>query len=64
MINPSKGNSMDAENSYQKEYRLYMEYALERYLIENKGIEEDVAKLRVMQDFEIVMKEAQADKYL
>ncbi len=55
---------MEPMNSYNKEYRLYMEYALQRYLIENQGFSEYDAKIRIMQDFEEVEAEAKRDKYL
>lgn len=51
-------------NLYHKEYRVYMEYALQRYLIEKKGFTEYDAKIKVMQDYEGVEKAAQNDHYL
>ena len=49
---------------YNKEYRMYMEYALQRYLIEKKGYTEEDAKLKVLQEFEEVEQSAIADKYI
>ncbi len=55
---------MQLENSYQKEYRIYMEYALERYLIERRGLSEYDARIKVMQDFEALQVEAKAYGYI
>ena len=38
----------------QVEYELYVEYALQKWLIEEKGYTEYDAKIKVMQDFEEV----------
>ena len=48
---------------YNKEYHMYMEYALQRYLIE-KGYLEEEAKRKVLQDFDEVEQAATADKYI
>ncbi len=55
---------MDDQNLYHKEYRMNMEYALQRYLIEKKDFSEYDAQVRVMRDFEAVEAEAKEDKYL
>ncbi|MBF0288878.1 MAG: hypothetical protein HQM14_13765 [SAR324 cluster bacterium] len=55
---------MELENSYQKEYRIYMEYALQQYLMEQRGLSEYDAKIKVMQDFEALQIEAKASGYL
>ena len=41
----------------QVEYELYVEYALQKWLIEEKGYTEYDAKIKVMQDFEEVKKD-------
>ncbi len=51
-------------NQYQKEYRQYLEYALQRYLIENHQYSENDARTKVMQDFEEVERQARKDGYL
>lgn len=48
-------------NQYHKEYRIYMEYALQRFLIEHHDMSEKDAQIKVMQDFaevEMMAKEA------
>ena len=55
---------MDDQNSYHKEYRTYMEYALQRFLIDKKGFSEYDAKIKVMRDFEEVESEAKEQGYL
>lgn len=55
---------MEEESAYNKEYRLYMEYALQRYLIEKKGYSEYDANIKVMRDFEEVEQEAKQARYL
>ena len=55
---------MDEQNFYHKEYRMNMEYALQRYLIEKKGFSEYDAQVKVMRDFEEVEKDAKEDKYI
>lgn len=55
---------MEEENSYNKEYRMYLEYALQRYLMEKQGYSEYDAKIKVMRDFEEVEAEAKQAKYL
>ena len=55
---------MDDQNFYNKEYRMNMEYALQRYLIDKKGFSEYDAQVKVMRDFEEVEAEAKRDKYL
>lgn len=52
------------ENLYNKEFKLYLEYALEQYLINNKGYSEAEAKTKVMQDFNAVYYDAKQDGYL
>ena len=52
------------ENQYNKEYQMYMEYALQRYLIEQQGYSEYDAKIKVMQDFEKIEQEARQAQYL
>ena len=55
---------MDDQNSYHKEYRTYMEYALQRFLTDKKGFSEYDAKIKVMRDYEEVHAEAKAEGYL
>jgi len=55
---------MDDQNLYNKEYRMNMEYALQRYLIEKKDFSEYDAQIRVMRDFEAVEAEAKEDNYI
>lgn len=51
-------------NQYNKEYRQYLEYALQRYLIEHKDYSEFDARTKVMQDFEEVELQARKDGFL
>ena len=44
------------ENQYHKEYREYLEFALQKYLQEKEGLSEYDARTQVMQDFENVEK--------
>ena len=44
------------ENQYHKEYREYLEFALQKYLQEKEGFSEYDARTQVMQDFENVEK--------
>ena len=46
------------ENQYHKEYREYLEFALQKYLQEKEGLSEYDARTQVMQDFENVEKRA------
>lgn len=55
---------MDDLNAYNKEYHMYMEYALQRYLIEKKGCSEYDAQIKVMRDFEDVKEEATKDHFI
>ena len=55
---------MEETMLYNKEYRLYMEYALEQFLVEKQGMTQEDARLRVMQDYEEVEKEAKEAKFL
>ncbi|MBF0277720.1 MAG: hypothetical protein HQM13_08020 [SAR324 cluster bacterium] len=55
---------MDDQNFYNKEYRLNMEYALQRYLIEKKNFSEYDAQIRVMREFDAVEAEAKEDHYI
>jgi len=57
------GGFMDP-SQYHQEYRAYMEFALQRFLIEQRGFTEYDAKTKVMQDFEEVEREARAAGYL
>ena len=41
-------------SNLQAEYELYVEYALQKWLVEEKGYSEYDAKIKVMQDFEEV----------
>ena len=52
------------KNQYHKEYREYLEFALQKYLEEKEGISEYDARVKVIQDFEDVEKRARRDKYL
>ena len=45
-------------SQYHQEYRAYMEFALQRFLIEQRDFTEYDAKTKVMQDFEEVEREA------
>ena len=45
------------ENQYHKEYREYLEFALQKYLQEKEGLSEYDARTQVMQDFENVEKQ-------
>ena len=40
----------------RQEYEQYADYALERYLIEKEGYDENSAKVKVMQDYDEVKK--------
>ena len=55
---------MDDLNLYNKEYKGYMELALQRFLIEKKGMSEYDAKEKVIQDYEAVEAEAKLAKYI
>lgn len=55
---------MDDINQYNKEYRQYLEYALQRFLIEKKGYSEYDAQIKVMRDFEEVEAEAQRENFI
>ena len=55
---------MEDQNSYHKEYRMYMEYALQRFLMDKKGFSEYDAKIKVMWDYEEVEEEAKEEGYL
>ena len=55
---------MEDQNSYHKEYRMYMEYALQRFLTDKKRFSEYDAKIKVMRDFEEVEAEAKEEGYL
>ena len=52
------------ENQYHKEYREYLELALQRFLEEKEGLSEYDARIQVMQDFENVEKLARLAGYL
>ena len=52
------------ENQYHKEYREYLEFALQKYLQEKEGLSEYDARTQVMQDFENVEKRARLAGYL
>ena len=52
------------KNQYSKEYEAYMEYALEQYLVKEKKMTPEEAKLKVSQEYERVMEEAKADRFL
>ena len=52
------------ENQYHKEYREYLELALQRFLEEKEGLSEYDARIQVMQDFENVEKRARLAGYL
>ena len=52
------------ENQYHKEYREYLEFALQKYLQEKDGLSEYDAQTQVMQDFENVEKRARLAGYL
>ena len=52
------------ENQYNKEYREYLEFALQKYLQEKEGLSECDARTQVMQDFENVEKRARLAGYL
>ena len=52
------------ENQYHKEYREYLEFALQKYLQEKAGLSEYDARTQVMQDFENVEKRARLAGYL
>ena len=52
------------ENQYNKEYREYLELALQRFLEEKEGLSEYDARIQVMQDFENVEKRARLAGYL
>ncbi len=58
------GFPMDLTTPYSKEYRDYMEYALQRFLIEHHQYSEYDAKIKVMQDFDEVEQQAQKEGYL
>jgi hypothetical protein len=51
-------------NAYNKEYREYFEYALQRFLIEQRSYSEYDAQIRVMQEFEVVEQEAREAGFL
>ena len=51
------------ENQYHKEYREYLEFALQKYLQEKEGLSEYDARTQVMQDFENVEKRARLAGY-
>ena len=44
------------ENQYHKEYREYLEFALQKFLQEKEDLSEYDARTQVMQDFENVEK--------
>ena len=52
------------ENQYHKEYREYLEFALQKFLQEEEGLSEYDARTQVMQDFENVEKRARLAGYL
>ena len=52
------------ENPYNKEYKQYLEYALNRFLVDVHGLSEYEANLKVLQDFESVLKKAKIEGYL
>ena len=52
------------ENQYHKEYKEYLELALQKYLEEKEGLSEYAARVKVMQDFENVEKQARLAGYL
>lgn len=60
---PNPETFMDP-SQYHQEYRAYMEFALQRFLIEQRGFTEYDAKTKVMQDFEEVEREAREAGYL
>ena len=51
------------ENQYHKEYREYLEFALQKFLQEKEGLSEYDARTQVMQDFENVKKRARLAGY-
>ena len=53
-----------SENQYHKEYREYLEFALQRYLIEKEGLSEYDARVQVMQDLESVENRARSAGFL
>ena len=53
-----------SENQYHKEYREYLEFALQRYLIEKEGLSEYDARVQVMQDLESVENRARNAGFL
>lgn len=55
---------MEYHYLYNKEYRAYMEYALQRFLIEVKGYSEYDARVKVMQDFKIIETEAKKERFI
>lgn len=60
---PNPETFMDP-SQYHQEYRAYMEFALQRFLIEQRDFTEYDAKTKVMQDFEEVEREAREAGYL
>ena len=52
------------ENQYHKEYREYLDFALQKFLQEKEGLSEYDARTQVMQDFENVEKRARLAGYL
>ena len=55
---------MEDINLYNKEYRIYMEFALQNYLVEKRGVDRDEAETMVLQDFEGIKEQAMKDKYI
>ena len=52
------------DQNYNKEYRQYLEYALQRYLINSEGYSETDARTKVLQDFELVEERAKKAGFL
>lgn len=52
------------ENQYSREYQAYLTYALQRFLVEQRGYSEKDAEIKVMQDFEEVEQEARTAGFL
>ena len=52
------------QNDYNKEYLQYLEYALQRYLIDLEGYSETDARTKVLQDFALVEEQAKKAGYL
>jgi hypothetical protein len=52
------------ENHYSREYQAYLEYALQRFLIEQRGYTEKDAQDKVTLDFEEVERDARDAGFL